>query len=215
MDSSLLVGVVFFDIKKAFDRVCLPGLLHKLRAPGVCGKALDWFSSFLLGRQQCTVVGRSLSPVEDLHAGVPQGAILSPLLFSLYMNDIVQATGADVNLFADDTSVCVTDSTASGLQLKLQATVDRLAAWFASWALTVNGKKSALMVFTTKRSVPSVSISIAGEPISHVLTHKHLGLTFDCRLSWSAHTAALITKVSVCSVTFDTVYLRWRFAPFT
>ena len=110
IDSSKLVGVVFLDLKKAFDHVCLPGLLNKLNAVGVRGKALAWFASFLLGRKQRTAVGRSLSPIADLHAGVPQGAILSPLLFSLYMNDIVEATGADINLFADNTSVCVTDS---------------------------------------------------------------------------------------------------------
>ena len=84
LDSSRLVGIVFFDIPMAFDHVCLPGLLYKLRAVGVRGKALDWFSSFLLGRQQRTAVGRSLSPVADLYAGDPQGAILSPLLFCLY-----------------------------------------------------------------------------------------------------------------------------------
>ena len=98
-----------------------------MRAVDVRGKALDWFSSFLLGRSQRTAVGRSLSPVADLYAGVPQGAILSPLLFSLYMNDVVEATGDDVNLFADDTSVCVTDVSATGLQLKLQKVVDDLA----------------------------------------------------------------------------------------
>ena len=105
MDSSRLVGVVFFDIKKAFDSVCLSGLLYKLQAVGVRGKALAWFKSFLCNRQQRTVVGRHISSSSDLHAGVPQGAILSPLLFSLYMNDIVQATGEDVNMFADDTAV--------------------------------------------------------------------------------------------------------------
>ena len=101
--------------------------------------------------QQCTAVGRSLSPVADLYTGVPQGATLSPLLFSLYMNDDVEATGHDVNLFADDASVCGTDVSAVGLQLKLQKVVDDLAGWFSSWALTVNNAKSAVMVFTTKK----------------------------------------------------------------
>ena len=81
------VGVIFLDIKKAFDRVYLPGLLYKLESAGVRGRALQWFRNFLQNRCQRTMIGQSVSSVEYLHAGVPQGAILSPLLFSLYMND--------------------------------------------------------------------------------------------------------------------------------
>ena len=89
------------------------------------------------------MVGRTLTPIGNLHAGVPQGTILSPLLSSLFMNDIVQTTGTDVNLFADDTSVCASDFSLSRLQQKLQHAVDKLAAWFDSWALSVNNTKSA------------------------------------------------------------------------
>ena len=196
MDDAHLVGVVFFDIKKAFDRVCLPGLLHKLQAVGVRGKALAWFRSYLLGRCQRTAVGCHMSASTPLHAGVPQGAVLSPLLFSLYMNDIVQCTEAAVNLFADDTSIYVTDKSSSGLQTKLQLVLDQVATWFGSWALTVNPQKSALMVFTTRRSVPAVNVSLSGDSIQQVTTHKHLGLTLDCHLSWSQHTSAILSKVS-------------------
>ena len=196
LDDSHLVGVVFFDIKKAFDRVWLPGLLHKLKSVGVQGKALAWFRSYLVGRCQRTAVGRHLSATASLHAGVPQGAVLSPLLFSLYMNDIVQCTDANVNLFADDTSVYVKAKSTSGLQVKLQAVIDQLASWFGSWALTVNQRKSALLILTTRRSVPTIDVSLAGAPIQQVVTHKHLGLTLDCRLSWSQHTSAVLAKAS-------------------
>ena len=196
LDDSHLVGVVFFDIKKAFDRVWLPGLLHKLRSVGVRGKALAWFQSYLVGRCQRTTVGRHLSSTTALHAGVPQGAVLSPLLFSLYMNDVVHCTDADVNLFADDTSVYVTDKSPSGLQARLQAVVHQLASWFDSWALTVNHRKSAMMVLTTRRSVPSLHISLSGESVNQVVSHKHLGLTLDCHLKWSQHVSSIITKAS-------------------
>ena len=144
----------------------------------------------------CTVVGQHMSSGSSLHAGVPQGAILNPLLFSLYMNDVVQATGTDVNMFADDTSVCATDKSVTGLQVKLQRAVDALAASFGSWALTVNNKKSAVMVFTSFRAVPQVTICLNGEAISQVLTHKHLGLILDSHLSWSSHVAAVTSKAS-------------------
>ena len=168
----------------------------KLRAVGVRGKALAWFENYLFGRCQCTAVGRHLSSAAPLYAGVPQGAVLSPLLFSLYMNDIVKCTDANVNLFADDTSVFVTDKSPSGLQVKLQAAVDQLAFWFDSWALAVNHRKSALMVLTTRRSVPALNVSLAGDVIQQATSHKHLGLTLDCHLSWSQHTTDIIAKAS-------------------
>ena len=101
MDRSQFVGVLFLDINKAFDRVHLPGLIYKLQSVGVRGNALNWFRNFLLDRRQRTIIGQSVSALEYLHAGVPQGAILSPLLVSLYMNDITASTCGDMSLFAD------------------------------------------------------------------------------------------------------------------
>ena len=167
-----------------------------MEAVGVRGKALAWFGSFLLDRRQRTAVSRHLSAVAPLHAGVPQSAVLSPLLSALYMNDIVCCTEADVNLFADDKYVFATDKSAKGLQLKLQGIVDQLSAWFSSWALTANSKKSALMLLTTKRSIPSLNVSINAIPITQVTMHKHLGLTLDGRFSWALHTSAVVFKAS-------------------
>ena len=99
------------------------------------------------------------------------------------MDDIVQTSGIDVNLFADDTPVCASDASVNRLQQKLQHAVDKLAAWFDSWALSVNNTKSAEMVLTTKRSVPSFALAINGQPISPVLNRKDLGLTFDPHLN--------------------------------
>ena len=144
MDSAEYVGVVFFDIKKAFDRVWHDGLLHKLSSLGVDGHALDWFRSFLSGRRQRVAVGSSVSGIASLEAGVRQGGIL---LFIAYMNDIVNATSANTNLFADDTSTFVGDKSPTSLQSRLQTAVSELEAWFSKWALTVNTLKSALMFF--------------------------------------------------------------------
>ena len=108
LDDSHYIGVLFFDLRKAFDKVWHRGLLAKLKACGVTGAALNWFKSYLSNRQQCVKVNQSISSPLQIHAGVPQGAILSPLLFIIYMNDISQAApkGSSVNLFADDTSLC-------------------------------------------------------------------------------------------------------------
>ena len=109
LDESQYVGIVFFDLRKAFDRVWHAGLIAKLKAAGLRGAALAWFSSYLVGRQQRTRLGSAVSSPCALSAGVPQGAILSPLLFILHVNDIGPVTDASVNLFANDTSSFQTD----------------------------------------------------------------------------------------------------------
>ena len=94
----------------------LPGLLLKLKSAGLQGKALSWCESFLTGRRQRARVGSNISFAQRLYAGVPQGAILSPLFFSIYINDIVQSANAEFNLFADDTSVYIADKSQVSLQ---------------------------------------------------------------------------------------------------
>ena len=196
MDKSKFVGVLFLDIKKAFDRVYLPGLLYKLESAGVRRNALRWFKNFLESRCQRTVIGQSTSDLQYLHAGVPQGAILSPLLFSLYINDITASTSGDVNLFADDTSAFTISDSVTELQTSLQSVTDDLSSWFAKWALTINVTKTAVMVLCVRRNVPKISILINGSEIRQVHVHKHLGLHIDSHLSWTDHVAAVISKVS-------------------
>ena len=156
IDNSDYVGVVFFDLSKAFDKVWHKGLLYKLRAAGICGPAYNWFVSFLADRCQATVVDGHQSPFLPLHAGVPQGAILSPLLFSIYMNDI-PSPELSTNLFADDTSVYALGRTEQHLSLSLQSRVDAVCAWFRKWLLTVNSTKFATMVIRSRR-IPAMSL---------------------------------------------------------
>ena len=130
-------------------------------------------------------------------AGVPQGAILSPLLFIIYVNDIVHATSASVNLFADDTSSFLIDSSPSALCTRLQAVVDRLSQWFDKWLLTVNVEKSAVLAFCKPRSKPiCLSITVAGSLIPQVSSHRHLGVIVNDRLTWCDHIQAIISKAA-------------------
>ena len=126
LDSSQYVGAVFFDLKKAFDKVWHAGLLAKLAAVGVSGSAFLMFEDFLSQRFQRNVgacVSTELSP----SAGVPQGAILSPLLFLVYVNDLPDAVSAgEANLFADDTPVYVADRDPCSLEQHLQVAVDEV-----------------------------------------------------------------------------------------
>ena len=107
VDSGREVRVVFCNISKAFDRVWHRGLIHKLRGMGCSGKLLTWFSSYLSNRRQLVVYNGQTSEWTFVQAGVPQGSILGPLLFFIYINDIVNELHASVRLFADDTSLYI------------------------------------------------------------------------------------------------------------
>ena len=107
LDSGKEVRVVFCDISKAFDRVWHAGLIYKLRASGVSGNLLRWFENYLQNRYQRVVIPGAKSDWYFIRAGVPQGSILGPLLFLLYINDIVKDIGSNIRLFADDTSLYI------------------------------------------------------------------------------------------------------------
>ena len=198
IDASTYVGVIFFDLKKAFDRVWHRGLLAKLESAGVKGRALQWLTDFLHHRHQQVRVGNSLSAVTSLHAGVPQGAVLSPLLFLLYVNDATSApTDANVNLFADDTSIFMCDKCPTRLVQRMQVAVDDMSAWFRRWLLTVNTSKSCLMILRSRGMTPiSASVSMNDQPLLQVPTHKHLGVTFHHLLTWSDHVAMIVNRAS-------------------
>ena len=107
LDAGKEVRAVFCDISKAFDRVWHSGLLHKLKAAGVTGEVLNWFKNYLTDRKQRVVLPNATSDWTFIRAGVPQSSILGPLLFLLYINDIINDIGSDIRLFADDTSLFI------------------------------------------------------------------------------------------------------------
>ena len=107
IDEGKEVRVVFCDISKAFDRVWHRGLIHKLFNIGIRDDLLDWFKSYLMNRQQRVVLNNTNSDWRPLSAGVPQGSILGPLLFLIYINDIVNDISSQIRLFADDTSLYI------------------------------------------------------------------------------------------------------------
>ena len=105
MDNGHEFRMVFFDVSKAFDKVWHKGILFKLYHAGVQGRLLEWFTDYLSNRYQRVVFNGSYSDLSILKAGIPQGSILGPLLFFVYINDIVDNLESNINLFADDTSL--------------------------------------------------------------------------------------------------------------
>ena len=141
------VRAVFLDISKAFDKVWHQGLIAKLESLGVRGNLLDWFISYLSGRtQQVTIDGVS-SSWRRITAGVPQGSVLGPLLFLVYINDIVDQISSDCFLFTDDSLLLdeVTSPTQSAV--KLNSDLASISIWAQNWLVTMNVQKTKSMFF--------------------------------------------------------------------
>ena len=120
---------VFCDISKAFDRVWHKGLVYKLKIAGISGSLLDWFTDYLDNRKQRVVLPGGNSVWTDIKAGVPQGSILGPLLFLLYINDIVEDTHSSIRLFADDTSLYFIVDNPAQAAYQLNSDIEKIHQW--------------------------------------------------------------------------------------
>ena len=129
LDNKESAFLVFLFISKAFDRVGHDGLLFKLEQLGVSGLLLNWFESYLVNKKQRVVLNDLCSEVSDVEAGVPQGFILCPLLFLVYINDLVTDLKCDPHLFADDTSLLHIFTNPSTSALKINRDLGRILRW--------------------------------------------------------------------------------------
>ena len=142
LDEGKEVRVVFCDISKAFDRVWHRGLLAKLYHYGIIGNLHKWFENYLTDRIQRVTIPGGSSDWVSVNAGVPQGSILGPLLFLLYINDIVHQINSSIRLFADDTSIyIIVDFPDSAAQI-LNIDLERIANWAAKWLVNFNANKN-------------------------------------------------------------------------
>ena len=179
--------VIFLDFAKAFDSVPHNELLLKLRKMGVCGDIWYWFSSYLTGRQQCVRLGNTRSGLLPVLSGVPQGSILGPLLFLVYINDLPScAINSHLLLFADDAK-CAKPIKSMSDSLCLQADLDSLCEWSHQWKLSFKEEKCALLSFCRRHRPVSSSYTICHQPIVLKSSHSDLGVVASADLSWSAH----------------------------
>ena len=142
LDEGKEVRAVFCDISKAVDRVWHKGLLFKLKSAGVTGSLLTWFSDYLNDRKQRVVLPGASSSLTSVKAGVPQGSILGPLLFLLYINDIVEDINSSIRLFADDTSLYIIVDNPFQAAEQLNSDLQKIHRWAAKWLVTFNPGKS-------------------------------------------------------------------------
>ena len=202
VDSGKEVRVVFCDISKAFDRVWQRGLIHKLRDIGCSDAIIKWFSSYLSNRRQRVVLNGQTSEWTFVKAGVPQGSILGPLLFFIYINDIVNELRASVRLFADDTSLYIVVENPNTAAVTLNNDLNFITNWATDWLVDFNAAKTQSMILTLKRNSPyHPPLYMNGLAITETSSHKHLGLTFTNNCNWNEHinniTAAAWTRLNL------------------
>ena len=188
LDKLTTVGV-FIDLSKAFDTIDHTILLSKLNLYGVRGIAHKWFSDYLNNRKQYTSVKNCDSRLNNIQHGVPQGSILGPLLFLLYINDLHHCSSLlSFILFADDTTILFSHSDYSSLVNILNKELVEVYSWFKSNKLSLNSSKTNYIIFSKSSISPSNSdIIINNESINRVLSTKFLGVIIDDKLSWTQH----------------------------
>ena len=198
VDSGKEIRVVFCDVSKAFDRVWHRGLLHKLKTIGCSEKVTQWFVSYLSGRRQRVVINGQSSEWGFITAGVPQGSILGPLLFLIFINDIVKDIGASIRLFADDTSVYIVVETPQSAATILNGDMSTINDWSKLWLVNFNAAKTLSMVVSRKVNKPiHPPLFMNNVQINETQSHKHLGVTFSSTCLWTDHIENICEKAWV------------------
>lgn len=198
LDQRKIVRVVFCDISKAFDRVWHDGLIYKLKRIGITGGLLSWFQNYLSDRYQRVVIDGAASPLGRIEAGVPQGSVLGPLLFLVYINDIVDDIQSNIRLFADDTSVYVIvdeDQLEDGTRM-LNSDLEKMESWASQWFVKFSVPKTKSMTISNKSKHDVPPLSMKGDVLSDTTQHKHLGITLNSSLTWSTHITELCNTAS-------------------
>ena len=200
IDEGNLTGAVFLDLSKAFDIIDHSLLKTKLAALGVRGRALAWFDNYLSGRTQSVSVNGTYSDTADLSLGVPQGSVLGPLLFILFINDLPSVVHCcKIVLYADDTALFFADRKFHSIQSALQEDLNAVGEWFSLNRLLVNCDKTNVMLFGSKQRLArsqGLSLFLLGKLLELSNTVKYLGLTFDASMDWHEHINNISNKVT-------------------
>jgi hypothetical protein len=198
IDKKQIALGVFIDLKKAFDTVSHNILIQKLANIGLSNVALAIFKSYLDNRQQVVKLRKSGSSFRTVSFGVPQGSILGPLLFLIYINSINKiGLSGDLTLYADDTCLFYFGQSIETIILEAQKDMDILNTWFQSNLLTINTSKTNYIIFAAKnkRISKHKPLTISGTEIERVEQTRYLGLILDNKLTWNPHIQSIRAKL--------------------
>ncbi|XP_063244583.1 uncharacterized protein LOC134544777 [Bacillus rossius redtenbacheri] len=189
--------LVLLDLKRAFDSVHHAALVHKLRQTELSPHLLNLLQSFLADRTFAVRVGGALSGIHRVAAGVPQGAILSPTLFAVFLADMAPPPGATLALYADDTAVLVTGDDAQVLQAQAQVALRHLSGYMASWGILPNPAKTQVLFCTKRRRRPPAPLVLLGVLLPYLPAVKYLGVLLDATFTWQPHITAAVRKTRI------------------
>jgi hypothetical protein len=202
---------VFLDLSKAFDTLNHPILLNKLYQYGIRGSALNWFSSYLKERPQFVNFKNVNSISDKIVCGVPQGSILGPLLFIVYMNDLASIPNRpDMILFADDTNLLYQHKNFNSLIHEVNSSLSTIANWFTENKLSLNIEKTHFIIFHRPRQTilhQKPIIQINSQQIQQMQNVKFLGVFLDDNMNWKTH----LNKKSLQIARVNSVLCRLRY----
>ena len=191
LDKNIQTDVVVLDFAKAFDKVNHSLLIHKLNSYGVTGKTNTWIKNFLEDRHQAVVVDGQKSSTIAVRSGVPQGSVLGPCLFLVYINDLPTKVKSNTRLFADDTAVdrqIRSPDDAKGLQ----ADLDALADWENQWDMAFHPDKCSVLHISRSQSKLETDYFLHGHKLESVHSAKYLGVTIQSDGEWQEHITNVI-----------------------
>ena len=199
IDNKEIVVGIFFDLQKAFDTVNHNILVIKLQYYGIRGLMLEWLQSYLSMRQQFTIVNGVRSSLKVNDCGVPQGSVLGPLLFLLYINDLPSCVPeAKLKLFADDTNLFLADTNLTRLEYTANICLKNMEQWFIANKLSLNVDKTYYSIFCGRKLFDvnrSLNLFMCNQRLSRVSSCKFLGIVIDEKLTWSLHVNHIKTKI--------------------
>ena len=193
-------ALCFLDIRKCFDTIDHKILLTKLQKYGIRNVELKWFESYLKERKQIVEFNGKKSSTKCINIGVPQGTILGPILFLLYVNDLSNAvSGGLINIYADDVVVYTSERCELVLKVKMQNIMNGVFTWYSNNRLSLSIEKCTTMVINNdlRKRVDNFEILLGDKPLVKVPSMQYLGVIIDDKLKWSEQALKATKKVSM------------------
>ena len=184
---------VYIDLESAFDRVWHQGVLFKLKELNIPTYLLKWIKNYFQDREICTRYKDFITSTKPLTVGVPQGAVLSPILFNVMLHDLPTDNNVKIITYADDITLLSSDTKIEEAKRTMQNYLNKLIDWLQKWKMNVNPQKCTYQIFTTKRLVPNITLRMHNHSLRYVAIQRVLGVLLDApRLTFEGHIGSLV-----------------------